>query len=627
MNENITQCIQQWTREDFTTEKPYEWLYKQKNDEFLFYTLFERLKDHSKEVGFTGFAKFWKAYVERNTRQVTGIYETAFPDQPLQLQAGQYICDEYGVKRLGTFGQEIIVIEHPLMITGRSVDITSGNHFFDVAFFRESEGWKTLRNIPQETLSNSQKIIGLSSRGPTITSDNAKEVVRYIATLINLNYNGFSCGKITSRLGWTDDGKLFIPYDRDVIYDENGSFQREFQAVRCEGDFGVWKETVSSLRKPSPINTAERVYIAASFASVLASKLGALPCIIHLIGPSGCGKTVSMLVSASVWAEPKEWIQSLSATMTANETLAGFVHDLPLMLDELQTVAESRNGRNNLQNLIYNLAEGTGKGRGTKDGGLRKRHRWNCFTFTTGEQSLTDDRSHEGALQRVIELRVKKGFLKNPAEVANIVKENYGWAGRKFLDYILSLDDEQWRQIKKRYSDLTNEIQSKGIANKQAASAAVILVADQLADAAVFNDGFVLTTEDILPCLKNTDEIDINLRCYEYILSWLDENESRFTVSRSDYLPTVTYGKIISYDDEIPNHYHIYPKVLDDILREAGFDHSSFIEWAVEKEVLHTTEKERKKRKDGTTIRNQQRVYDFYRRNIDPEPDQPDEQI
>lgn len=604
--------LPEWTHDDFLTEEPYRWLFQYRDSQFTLQRLLARAGDAAKaqNVNVKDFQKMWKLYeCERVGRtQVVGNYVTAFSGQPTQLVAGIYRCEDDGVSRIDEKGRTVEVISHPIMPTGRNVDITTGNQFYNLAYKRGKEEWRTLRNVPQEVISNAQKIVTLSNRGPAITSTNEKEVISFLNDIISRNYDDLPCGRITSRLGWTDSGE-FIPYDDSVSYDENGSFLRQYNAVRCEGNPEKWINALSVLRKPTTLNAPFRIYLAGSFASVLAGKLGILPCIIHIVAPTGAGKTVAMQLAASVWADPEAWLQSLSSTTTANELTAGFVHDLPLMLDELQTVAESRNGRDRLQSIIYNLAEGIGKGRGNKDGGLRRLQRWNCFTFTTGEQSLTDDRSHGGAVQRVIELRARKGFIPYAREASAFAKNNFGWAGKMFVEYLLKLSPEEWKKIKREHSDISDDLQSKGVASKQADSAAAIILADRLAEQVVFQDGYVLSVDDLIPYLKNAKEIDINRRCYEYILGWLDENQSHFI--RSKEIPTVTYGKIISEKGDTPTQYHILAKSLNDELAEAGFDRKSFIEWAKdEKRGIVKTENSRE---DGTVIRDGKRVYNFFR--------------
>ena len=59
-----TQLIPQWTYDDFLTERPYEWLYAQKDNKFMLQILLQKMQTIAKELKITGFMKTWNAYVE-----------------------------------------------------------------------------------------------------------------------------------------------------------------------------------------------------------------------------------------------------------------------------------------------------------------------------------------------------------------------------------------------------------------------------------------------------------------------------------------------------------------------------------------------------------------------------------
>ena len=72
--------------------------------------------------------------------------------------------------------------------------------------------------------------------------------------------------------------------------------------------------------------------LAASFASVLVPLLGGLPFIVDLWGETEGGKTVTLMVAASVWADPAEnkYIGDFKTTDTALESRADMLNHLRL---------------------------------------------------------------------------------------------------------------------------------------------------------------------------------------------------------------------------------------------------------------------------------------------------------
>lgn len=76
--------------------------------------------------------------------------------------------------------------------------------------------------------------------------------------------------------------------------------------------------------------------LAASFASVLVKVLGGLPFFVDLWGETEGGKTVTLMVAASVWANPDEsrFIGDFKTTDVALEAKADVLNNLPMILDD-----------------------------------------------------------------------------------------------------------------------------------------------------------------------------------------------------------------------------------------------------------------------------------------------------
>ena len=71
------------------------------------------------------------------------------------------------------------------------------------------------------------------------------------------------------------------------------------------------------------------------------------------------------------------------------------------MIDELQL---ARDARGKIQFNVYALAQGVGRTRGTKSGGVDKTPTWGNCILTTGESPLTTLTDGAGALNRVIDI-------------------------------------------------------------------------------------------------------------------------------------------------------------------------------------------------------------------------------
>lgn len=78
------------------------------------------------------------------------------------------------------------------------------------------------------------------------------------------------------------------------------------------------------------------------------------------------------MLAASVWGNPMigKYIKTFNATEVGHEKTAAFLNSLPMLIDELQL---ARDARGKIQFNVYALAQGVGRTRGTKSGGLTRR--------------------------------------------------------------------------------------------------------------------------------------------------------------------------------------------------------------------------------------------------------------
>ena len=272
-----------------------------------------------------------------------------------------------------------------------------------------------------------------------------------------------------------------------------------------------------------------RIILAASFASVLVEPLGCLPFFVHLWSmASGTGKTVAQMLGASVWANPAvggAFFQTFKSTSVGVELMAGFLHSLPLFLDELQ-LSKDRHGK--IVFNVYELAAGSGKLRGNRSLGLDYTPKWaNCF-ITSGETPIVSENDGAGAANRVIEIECRAGeqVIKDGHRTANALKVNYGHAGRLFIQKLC--EDVGLDRARELYEkNYTNCIQSD-TTEKQAMAAAIILTADQLATEGIFRDGRELTAQELGEFLKRESEVSASERGYEYMCGWIASNERQF---------------------------------------------------------------------------------------------------
>lgn len=575
----ISMEIPAWTKDDFLNNVPYEWLYKHKDNKFQLQQMLARAQELAKELKFPNFAKLWKSYVESQgpKSSIVGDYMTIFPDQPIQLVSGNYICDEFGVARTGEMGQEVEVISHAIMPVKRVTNIETLDEKLELAYKRGKEDWKSI-TVSRETLASAQKILGLARSGICVTSENAKEVVKYIADIESRNFDDLPRQKSVGHMGWLPDGR-FMPYASDITYDgESAELTKVYNELQPTGSKDEWFRIARAVRSGDSVPA--RIALAAGFAAPLIRKFNMLPFFVHIWGEKGCGKTVALMLAASIWGNPEVggFVKSFNGTRVSFETHAAFCGNLPVCIDELQVANDSRK---NFDEIIYMLCEGASRSRGTRDGGMQVQRRWSTCMITTGEMPIIQSNSGGGAAVRTIEVNYKYqplfGTDEKAREAASVLKMNYGWAGQRFIEAVQQPELMEILETtqKKYFADLSENVDAK-----QVLAASIILAADRLAAAAVFGDELYLKPDDIREFLLSKTDSDVNLRCYNWLMGVIGTNPRRF--DPEDQQSGEQWGVI----DEQDNRVFIIRSVFDRLLRQEGYSPGAFLDWANKKGIL-----------------------------------------
>lgn len=598
MNEKYL-AVTKFKKEDFFDSPVYDWIYKTFSTEFDREIALEAVIEYGASLGIKELRirKLWGAYTKSKNPAINagGNGQIEFPgseafmskDKP--FSSGKYLCDWRGVSYMTQKGEWLQVLPHPLAPSKRIVDIETNVENLEISYCRlhndehgnpTTDGYKKII-VPRETLASAQRIIGLAKNGIAINSENAKEVVKYIAEIENINYSLLKTQQSCSHMGWLSNGQ-FAPYTDKVVFGgESEEFARLYSEFKGTGDENTWLDIAKKVRAGKSVPA--RIALAASFAAPLVQKLGALSFFVHFWGTQGTGKTVALMLGASVWGNPLigGYVKSFAGTKVSQELYAAFCGNLPVFLDELQVISD----RKTFDDIIYALCEGVSKGRGAKEGGLQTQRRWATVFMTTGEMSIINSNSGGGAAVRTIEVDFGgEKFFEDARTVANTLKENYGWAGKRFIDALMeegTLDALKARQ-KQFYGQLAGDIQ-----DKQVLSASILLAADALADIAVFKDGKSLTVRDIKPYLITQDQADINRRCYEFFIGWLSNNQSHYSDNANDNKGQ-QWG-VIEYDKKLKCRIAYTTKnAFEKVLRDEGYPASSFYGWAKRKKLLKT---------------------------------------
>jgi putative DNA primase/helicase len=187
------------------------------------------------------------------------------------------------------------------------------------------------------------------------------------------------------QVGWLERCFItplwIIPSGADVGYQSAGRGEHYY---RVSGTLAEWRDNVS---KPCAGNSRLVFAISAAFAGPILRPLNVQGGGFHYRSFSSFGKSTAQLAAGSVWGGGGRlgWARSWSATKNAFESIAELHNDGFLALDEIQLM----NPRE-LQESIYMLSNGFGKGRETRNMTGRRTLQWLCMVLSNGERPIAD---------------------------------------------------------------------------------------------------------------------------------------------------------------------------------------------------------------------------------------------
>lgn len=501
----------------------------------------------------------------------------------LQLTTGEWICDNQGVRKyVQTKGQltEEVASWQPVIIS---------NIYYNQEFntcrvqlmFKESENSpvKTI-TVNKSIIANTSNITILSDYGISITSANAPMLVKYLNDLEKYNVDVIPRSNAISRLGWI--GKDFVPYNSSIHFDGETMYKDMFDAIKCSGSYDEWKQMV--LEEDS---IQSKIVLGASFSSPLVGLLGSLTFFTHLWGNSGTGKSVALYYADSIWGNPEKLVQNLNGTAVALERFAGFFCNLPLCLDELQTLRKANARDISYDEILYKLGQGRGKPRGRKDGTIDRVSTWAMSIITSGEEPIVSNNSGGGAKNRVLEVYCRDTLFSSALKVIRTCKENYGWAGKDFIDKLIKfVNEKSVKPIQELYDTYLDYALAIGTTEKQAMAATMIALGYVFMQMFIFDKDESEAIEigkDMLdnmkPMLFKLTDINNVEDFYDDVLGFVEQNKHHFLFKNThgvEYNPIdqklEVWGKI---DDK---HCHIANNVFEQYCKSNGLSYRKVLQ-------------------------------------------------
>jgi len=522
---------------------------------------------------------------------------------PVNLRQPEgWMYSEGGIRRIDEkTSLPVMVCRTPIILTQRLKSMETGEEKMEIAFKRDGAWHKAI--FPRSTIFTARSITVLSDLGCTITSENAKQVVRFLEALEAENIDIIQRADSTGTMGWQTRGRFLPGHGDDIILDIEPSLRGWAAAYHYSGTFEDWK----ALMQPHRERDKFRFILAAAFTAPLLRILQQRIFFVYNWGGSKGGKTAALKAALSAWGDPERLMVNFNATQVALERMAGFYNDLPMGIDERQLAGQKQE---NLEKIVYMIASGTGRARGSKGGGLQALNTWRTVALATGEEPLSTDTTQTGVSTRVLEIY---GGPFDDEKSASLMHQqapqHCGWAGPEFIQRILQTDEQS---IRDQYARMTEEVYkiADGTSGAHIAGISAVALADAMAESWIFNPdpaaaealedlptGFKYSLE-IAPAawtraLQMAESIireqlaagsgDVNEHATQFIVDWILSNKSQFGDK--------AIGTCLGTISEDGRKAYIFPSLLNQALTKAGYSPRKTLKYLADQGIITTKPK------------------------------------
>lgn len=542
---------------------------------------------------------------------LSGAIPEAIKGAPTNLRQPEgWIYSEKGISHIDEKKAiPTMVCRTPIILTQRLKSMETGEEKIEIAFKRDGQWSRAI--YPRSTIFTSRNITALADLGCTVTSENAKQVVSFLAALEAENIDIIQKADSTSTFGWQTKGRFLPGHGDDIVLDIEPSLRGWAAAYHTAGTFGGWIATMQPHRNRDKF----RFILAASFAAPLLKIIQQRIFFVYNWGGSKGGKTAALKAALSAWGDPERLMVNFNATQVALERMAGFYNDLPLGIDERQLAGQKQE---NLEKIVYMIASGTGRARGSKGGGLQALNTWRTVALATGEEPLSTNTTQTGVSTRVLEIY---GGPFDDEKAASLMHQqapiNCGWAGPEFISRLLATDE---RTITDQYEKMVEEIYTaaNGASGAHIAGISAVALADAIIDTWIFgnevgenrneaeqNDNFpeqngengkkpleirtvswnraVQMAKAIIQEQLSAGISDVNENATQFIVDWILSNRAQF----GEKAIGTCFGFISSKQDKA----YIFTSLLNQALTKAGYSQRKTMKYLADKNIITSTPK------------------------------------
>ena len=630
-NEGKINCVIR--QEQFYDDALYTTIFKAITNEILQNQLQEKLERQAKYLGGTILAQMFKRNCTAKKREVKKEKEeqekeferrmrerekeekekakkagkmTGYTKLPADIQnmyvSDEWIADDDGVRKFEESGKTVKEVEacmYPILVSKlyRPLDnAASGATRRVEVHFGSEEGWQKA-TVEREVISNVNKIISLSNMGAGITSDNARQCVNFMASMMkeSSKRGALKIVNTLNKLGWDKGFKNFLPYTTDdYVFERQDDLPNMMNALSEHGNREEWYKKFKEIRALNykPFKLATATLLASVILPMLPKQDGFIT---DLYGWSGHGKSAMLSIVSTIFSDMDNKSGGIfldyDNTPTSLELTCDTFNNLPVILDDASKGDQDK--KRKFQETVMMIANGRGKNRATKDLKQRKRYTFGLTALVSSEQVITKDYTTNGSIYRVLPKLVDEYFpyldkknypnLENIEDIVWFFQNNYGFCGKDFVEQVKKLGQQKIIERNKKNLERARALAKEhGREGRQATSIAVLLTADEIATEFLFKDEQKFSDEELLGIMVKPDEADQYMRFYYTVIERCISNPGKvegFTAAadiRGEYIGIYKKNDERKGMDGTFESLSIFPGKLDEWAREFDIDTSLF---------------------------------------------------
>ena len=345
--------------------------------------------------------------------------------------------------------KQIMVLGYDLFVT--DILHVEGEHLVHMTAMRKI-GMVELTFPQKAIISKDETLKALASQNivAAFGAGNDKNLFEYTRACVERASANKSPIKVPNSYGWQADNtfvyssSIYSP-DGSKIFVPMPNLTNINSFCVPTGDLDTWRDSVNMLIARELWNVLAMGLVGpASLLMGLSNHSG----IVYHMGSSesGTGKSLAQMLAASFYGHPEKYKVAHSTSSIAAQQRAGFLKNLPLIMDEI-----TAKNRNDFEWMSAHLLDKTqGKGKDRSESGANKERvnttEWKNMDLLSSNTHVLDyfggARSHSShaEIMRLLELKLTEILEFDAQESQHIInlKEHYGVSGEKYIRWLVT---------------------------------------------------------------------------------------------------------------------------------------------------------------------------------------------